>query len=317
MNSYGLFFATKIITEPTITPVSLADQKLHMRALSQSFTDNLTQAASISANKHDQTDGDVTGTGVDISGTEAIFQIDFKKIASVGFDASILLQESADNVTYNAFQTIAIDETTATSITEYSYTGVKQYIRVVLDWTAGAGGSIGLSGVILKRAYQVSEDTLIESYLATATKYIEDYTGHSFITQTREIVYGGLPDDFQLLLYQSPVQSVTSVKYYDSDNTESTLAAASYYVDTYSVPGRIILNDGYSWPSNLRRGNSVIIRYISGYGDAVGDVPEVFKQAIRLLTSHYYDNREIIGRQYYDIPMSIKPLLWQKRSNIL
>ena len=107
--------------------------------------------------------------------------------------------------------------------------------------------------------------------------------------------YGGA-----LELPYGSLQSVTSITYYDVDDTEATISSDDYYVETVGVKGRIVLKDGNSWPSvSLRPSTPIIIPFVCGYGDAGSDVPEEIKNVIKMLIHDLYETRstEIDGNQ--------------------
>jgi uncharacterized phiE125 gp8 family phage protein len=97
----------------------------------------------------------------------------------------------------------------------------------------------------------------------------------------------------ELRLPKPPLQSVTSIQYYDiDDNPAVTVDSSTYLVDADSWPGRIYLRDGQSWPSvTLREIGGVVIQFVAGYGDA-DDVPAPIRQAMQLILSDWYENRE-------------------------
>ncbi len=95
--------------------------------------------------------------------------------------------------------------------------------------------------------------------------------------------------------------AVSSVKYYDPDGNQQTLASTEYVVDGEDVPGRLRLGFNKYWPSTQwPRYDAVRIRYIVGWdvtnGAWGGPVP--LKQACLLLISQLYENRtlELPGR---------------------
>ncbi len=111
-------------------------------------------------------------------------------------------------------------------------------------------------------------------------------------------------------------ESTPVVIYFDVDDTEATFAATSYFVDTQSEPGRIVLNDGETWPQiTLRPANGVKIRFTAGYGAAATAIPQSTRLAIRLLIAHLYENREavITGTIASELPMGVKYLLSKDR----
>jgi len=138
------------------------------------------------------------------------------------------------------------------------------------------------------------EDGYLEGLIVMARRAIEVQTRRSIITQTLQLTLDGFPRGRVIKLPRPPVASVTSVKYDDTAGTEQTLSTDYYQADTYSTPGRVVLKDGYSWPSTINNANSVRIVYVAGYGAAT-DVPEDLIQAIKFLAAHWYANREPVA----------------------
>lgn len=154
------------------------------------------------------------------------------------------------------------------------------------------------------------DDDVIIGLITVAREYVEGYSGRAFITQTWELALDEFPVCNYIELPYPPLQSVTSVKYYDTDETEATFSSDDYYVDTYSEPGRVVLGYGEVWPSTtLRTANGVIIRYVTGYGDAASDVYDRYRQAIKLVAAHLYENREdSLERSLSTIPLGAHDL---------
>jgi uncharacterized phiE125 gp8 family phage protein len=158
------------------------------------------------------------------------------------------------------------------------------------------------------------DDDLITSYIITARRRAEKISGRAFVTQTWDYVLDAFPAGDTLKIPFPPLQSITSIKYYDEDGTEYTVSSGDYYVDTYGEPGRVVLKSSATWPSiSLREANGVIVRFVAGYGDA-DDVPEEFKQAIYLLVGHFYENREAVtDARLLPTPDGVMALLWMDR----
>lgn len=89
-----------------------------------------------------------------------------------------------------------------------------------------------------------------------------------------------------------PLSSVTSIKTYDeADNETAVTVATVFFVDTESMPGRIALRPGQTWPIALRETNAVEINYIAGFGANAAAVPDTIKRAIKSLAGFLYENR--------------------------
>lgn len=154
------------------------------------------------------------------------------------------------------------------------------------------------------------ENALVTALIVAAREYCEKYSGRAYITQTIRASFDGWPV-FPVRLPRPPLASVASIKYYGEDNTEYTLDAAAYYVDTDSEPGRIALTSGISLPAvTLRDINAVQITYTAGYGLAAA-VPQRVKQAMLLLIGYWYQNREAaaIGKVSNEISFAVQSLL--------
>lgn len=138
-----------------------------------------------------------------------------------------------------------------------------------------------------------TDDELIGRYIVTARKHLEDVLGRKLITQTWRYYLDGWPTKDYIVLPFGQLQSVTHVKYTDTGGTQSTWSATEYNVDSYSDPGRIMLEYGYTWPSDsLHPQNPIEIQFVCGYGDDREDVPEPIRQSVLFLAAHLYDNRE-------------------------
>lgn len=143
------------------------------------------------------------------------------------------------------------------------------------------------------------EDALILSYIKAAAAMYETHTERSGLTQT----WRWTLDDFPRCQYAldgitlpkaAPLQSVTSVKYYDSDGTQQTLSSSVYRVDTDSQPGRVVLKPDQSWPDvQSERGQAVEIVYVAGHTNA-SLVPYEAKVGMYLLIDHLYENRSSV-----------------------
>lgn len=160
-----------------------------------------------------------------------------------------------------------------------------------------------------------AEDTYIDSLVKMARWTVEDLTGRSLITQTRDLWLDRWPRDYVIEIPRGPVQSVTSVVYYDTSDTEATFASSNYLVDTDSLPGRVILNDDTLWPTvTLRPRKAVRVRYVAGYG-AASDLEPTDVHLVRLILTHAFENRlpVVTGTIATELPFALKQLILQNR----
>ena len=161
------------------------------------------------------------------------------------------------------------------------------------------------------RVTGTSEDTLITNLIKAAREYCENVTGRALASQTLELLLDRFPPGgFELPM--PPLQSVTSIKYTNSDGDESTVSAEDYIVDADRQIGRVILGYGKSWPSfTPYPSNPIRVRYVAGYTSA----PQSIKQAMLLLIAHWFANREsvMVGTVTKEIEFAVTALLSQYR----
>ena len=156
------------------------------------------------------------------------------------------------------------------------------------------------------------DDSQVRAYILAARQWAENYTGRVFITRTmRQFLdanpypqVGSLREGYSvghqnqisnasgvIEIAAVPVISVTSVKYYSDDDTETTWAASNYYVDSVSDMAKIVLRDGGTWPTDLRAANGLEINFTAGYGSTPSAIPEPIRAAIMQYTTFLYEHR--------------------------
>lgn len=135
------------------------------------------------------------------------------------------------------------------------------------------------------------EDTLISSLILSARQRVEEVGGLALTTQTWELALDAFPNG-TILLPRSPLQSVTSITYTDTNGDSQTVSSDDYTVDTRSRPGLVHLAFGQTWPATRDIPNAVVVRYVAGFGDDATDVPAPVRQALLLELGTLYAHRE-------------------------
>lgn len=148
------------------------------------------------------------------------------------------------------------------------------------------------------------EDTLIDTYIVAARKFCEHYTNRVFITQTWRQNENKFTNPIKLQV--NPVISLTSLKYYDVDESQQTLtdSSANLQKDFNSDVGGIYEGLSNAFPNIGKTINPIEIITVCGYGDA-SDVPADIKNAIKLMVSFFFENREMVNVPIASMPMSI------------
>ncbi len=138
----------------------------------------------------------------------------------------------------------------------------------------------------------LDEVIYIKSLIETAREYCEDFQGRKYISQVYDYFLDEWPEDEFVLPY-GEVISCSGIYYTDTDESETEFASTNYLVDTDSVPGRVVLGYNKTFPTTtLSPKNPIRIRFTTGYGTASKNVPAKPKQAIKILVSDMYENRE-------------------------
>ena len=111
-----------------------------------------------------------------------------------------------------------------------------------------------------------NDDDIVYSLTQSATFEAEQFLMRKLVTQTWQFFIGSFPNDDFITMPWGQLQSVSSLKYKDTDGTESTMDSGEYIVDINSDPGRIVLGYGESWPTDvLYPSNPIEIEFVCGY----------------------------------------------------
>lgn len=133
-----------------------------------------------------------------------------------------------------------------------------------------------------------ADDDLVGDFIDAATRLTESYANRSWISRTVEMVLDDLSGG-EIVLWGQPVVSVTGIWATDVNDVETEIATTVYRASAAS--GRIVLRRGQVWPTNLAEIDAYRIRYVAGYGEAIEDVPEPARQAIKMQVAEWYENR--------------------------
>lgn len=160
------------------------------------------------------------------------------------------------------------------------------------------------------RVDHFDDDTSIELLISAATAHLDGYTGilgRALVTQTWRQDFPAFTDLLRLPL--RPVASITSVTYYDADNTQQTLAGSVYGLFADALGAYVALKPDQTFPSTYARRDAVSVTYVAGVADSA--VPAAIKHAILLLVGHWYANREAVnvGNITTELPLAVDALL--------
>lgn len=162
-------------------------------------------------------------------------------------------------------------------------------------------------------------DVELDSIIAAAREIVEDITSRKLFTQTWNYYFDAFPTCNYFKLPFGNLQSVTHVKYTDSDGTETTMTVSTeYIVETNGEQcGRIVLPYSVTWPSfTAYSSNPITVQYVCGWTTVAG-IPDKYKSAMKLICGDLFANREgqSLSSQDYKVNKTVMNLLSSGRLN--
>jgi len=164
--------------------------------------------------------------------------------------------------------------------------------------TAPVGHAVLVADVMtFLRVDDAEEIGVISELIDAATSYVQENSGKQLLTATYDVSWRRFDGAFgELVLPRVPVSSVTSVKYYNTAGTLTTLSSTLYTVNDGSEHAASYIVPAFNeqWPSTYGHDRDVVVRFVCGYGD-IEDVPASFKLQIKMLVAHWYENRAAVS----------------------
>lgn len=140
-----------------------------------------------------------------------------------------------------------------------------------------------------------AEDSLLDLLIAAARSECENRAWLSLCTQTWRVYLPDWPSE-PLILPRHPVQSISSVTYFDSSDASHTLSSSIYaLVPSSGQDASIALAANQEWPSVTLsdRQYPIEIEYVTGFGDAAA-VPNLIKAWLLRFVGNLYEYRESV-----------------------
>lgn len=156
-----------------------------------------------------------------------------------------------------------------------------------------------------------SEDVVLSSLLLTSRLHVETALGLALVAQGWTLTLDDWPPAGVLHLPIRPLLSVDAVRVLPAAGAPALLHPSTYVVDTTGWRGRIVRAFGAEWPQPGKSANGIEIDITAGFGANATDVPAPIRQALLLLTAHWYEKRDPveIGGKGARIPAAVSNLL--------
>lgn len=169
------------------------------------------------------------------------------------------------------------------------------------------------------RIDHTDDDTMLSAYLSASVAMIDGASGRlkrALVTQTWRQSQPCVNGAGVIWLELPPVDTVTSIKYVNAEDEVLTTATLADFDVIKQNHGFAVVKPklGKSWPPYaVTRPDALQVEFTTG--DAVADVPEPLKSAIRLLVAHFHLNREATSDlRLREIPLGVDALIEQYRS---
>jgi len=152
------------------------------------------------------------------------------------------------------------------------------------------------------------DDLLISNIIKASSRKCEDYTRRAFMRQTWDYILDEPTMDV-IDIPRPPLIQIDGIFLTLQNNSEIELDMDKFILDDISSPARLKVKKSTKFPKYREMG-AFRIRFTSGYNyiGATERVPDPIKQAILLLTSHIYENREGQG-DFIMLPPLVRVLL--------
>jgi len=315
----------QLITPAALEPITLSELKMHLRADSGSFDDNLTITQSMAFGSHAIANNYTThiGTGVLVAGKQAEVLLHCGTNAATGTNDTIIEESDQLATGYVEWKINGVAQpftqvTTANDNADYKkqYTGNKAYIRTVSKVLLAAC-EFGTS--ILCNEGETAEDDDLTDAITDGRETAETITRRALLTQTWDYSLDEFPSDKDFIKIPfgnlQDVPATQYIKYTDSGGTVTTLTEGTDYIWETNGEGlgRVVLPYGVSWPSfTAYTSNPIVIRFVCGWTTAAL-IPRNIKRAVKFAAEdafYHGDRHEVLEKVIKNFLMNYR--LWDE-----
>jgi uncharacterized phiE125 gp8 family phage protein len=152
------------------------------------------------------------------------------------------------------------------------------------------------------------DDAVLEMYLRAATAAIEASLGVVLITRPMALRVAVWSSLLMQTVPVGPVGLLEEVALLDADGSRAVEPVDAFALQSHLRPVCLTRRDGGCLPT-IPDGGFAEIRFSAGYGLDATDVPPDLRQAVHLLATHYFENRESGAAHDMTMPMAVRALL--------
>jgi uncharacterized phiE125 gp8 family phage protein len=152
------------------------------------------------------------------------------------------------------------------------------------------------------------DDDVVSALIAGARIHVEAQTRRALITQSWRLVRDAWPESGRLAVLPVPLVTLDAVRIFRANGSTLAIDVGAFAVDAAAAPAMLAFTRG-AVAAPERPAGGVEIDVTCGYGDTPEDVPEPLRQAIRMLVTHWYENRGIVGGEVAVMPATVSALI--------
>ena len=151
------------------------------------------------------------------------------------------------------------------------------------------------------------DDPLIAAFISAARLHVETQTGLALVTQSWRMVLDCWPANGRIAVRPAPLQALVAARVFDFDGEARAIDIQAFVPDA-STSTLSFMPWALPMPTRIAAGIELDIAV--GFGDATSDVPEPIRQAIRIMTAHWHENRAIVaGAEVAPVPANAAALI--------
>ncbi len=158
----------------------------------------------------------------------------------------------------------------------------------------------------LLRVDNGDDDAVITAMIAAARGHVEALTRRALMVQTWRLVRDAWPANGRIGLRIGPLSAVIAARVYDALGVAHAIDVQSFVVD---VAAGVIASPAWALPAPGRAIAGIELDVQLGYGPLASDVPEPLRQALRMILSHWYDNRGVVASGATLLPAGVASLV--------
>lgn len=136
------------------------------------------------------------------------------------------------------------------------------------------------------------DDETIAGLIAAARLAVETQTRRALMTQGWRLALDRWPADGRIAVRPGPLRELTAARVYDAVGNAAALDLQHFVPD---LGASELVIAPWALMQSARPAAGIELDVTVGYGDTASDVPEPLRQAMRILTAHWYDNRGLVA----------------------